>query len=449
MDIEKDKNGKPVKFICKDIKWDTSCDDELDESVSKRDDIDAEADNKKEKAKADYEKDVDDADADRDDKLGKQRLNEEPIYGLQSQYDSRKSFGGKAQVDVSADGETLYSYDTPVAHIKDGKVTLLPKWDLSQTTLRHVKEFLKQHGFKAESRNQMAADYVSVQEEGCQRRAKKLKEDHKRDTFLNATSKVEKKEFDALIAKGYTQDQALDKMVKDRTTDPEDGSGNAKKDKAKIKSDIKKRIGLTEDFKEVSVTTDDQHMEMTSDENGKVTVTTEPIHEEAETSEDDRKEIIAPISDATANDIVGEEEAEGEFPEDGQDTDIDIEEFDEEEFDNLGESYLKRVYDNVNSFKTTSGKIENNKLILEGLIEFASGKKAKTSFIFEGKTITKTGKIKLLGENKQISNNKRAFTLTGKMNGKKLITESLTYNYRGLDAKTNKSTRLYGTVKSK
>ena len=31
----------------------------------------------------------------------------------------------------------------------------------------------------------------------------------------------------------------------------------------------------------------------------------------------------------------------------------DIEDFDEESFDELGESYLKEVYDNVNSYKTT------------------------------------------------------------------------------------------------
>jgi len=89
------------------------------------------------------------------------QLQEAPIYDLSSQYNSRQSFYGKARVDASADGqvETLISYNTPVARIAGGKVELLPAWNTSATTLRHVKEFLKQHDFKAESSAQIAKDY--------------------------------------------------------------------------------------------------------------------------------------------------------------------------------------------------------------------------------------------------------------------------------------------------
>ena len=299
-------------------------------------------------------------------------LCEEPIYGLNTQFDKRKSFGGKAQVDVSNGEETLYSYDTPVVRIKDETVTLLPKWDFSPTTLRHVKEFLKQHGFKAETRNQIAADYPQDMEES-----------------------------------------------------------------------------LTEDFKDVTITTDDTHMEMTSDESGKVTVTTEPVHkDEEETFGEDTEEVIVPLSDKDAQDLRVKKLGEPEENEE-ETVDVDFDEFNEEEFDNLGESYLKEVYENVKSYKTTSGKMDGNKLIFEGVIGFNSGKQAKTKFVFEGYTTTKRGKIKFLGENANITKNKKAFTLTGKVDGKKLITESLTYNYRGFDGKTNKSKRLYGTVRNK
>ena len=79
---------------------------------------------------------------------------------LSPSYDSRKSFYGKAHVITDDDGtQILYSYDTPVVKIKDDKVELLAQWDSSQTTLRHVKEFLRQNGFEATSKSQIAKMY--------------------------------------------------------------------------------------------------------------------------------------------------------------------------------------------------------------------------------------------------------------------------------------------------
>ena len=86
-------------------------------------------------------------------------IKESPSYDMRPQYDSRQSFYGKARVDDDGGELTLYSYNTPVAKISGGKVQLLPKWDLSQTTLRHVKEFLRQNGFEAVSLAQMRRDY--------------------------------------------------------------------------------------------------------------------------------------------------------------------------------------------------------------------------------------------------------------------------------------------------
>lgn len=83
----------------------------------------------------------------------------EARYGLEPQYDSRKSFYGKAHVESDNGVLTLYSYNTPVCRIDGDKVTLLDMWDSSQTTLRHVKEFLQQHGFKVGSKAQIAKLY--------------------------------------------------------------------------------------------------------------------------------------------------------------------------------------------------------------------------------------------------------------------------------------------------
>jgi len=80
-------------------------------------------------------------------------------YYLCTRYDRRLSFYGKALVREEGEDKTLLSYLTPVCKIQGGKVLLLDKWDYSSTTLRHVKEFLLQHGFKAESKKQIDKDY--------------------------------------------------------------------------------------------------------------------------------------------------------------------------------------------------------------------------------------------------------------------------------------------------
>ena len=213
-----------------------------------------------------------------------------------------------------------------------------------------------------------------------------------------------------------------------------------KKDRASAISQTKDSANesLKESINNLSLDTDDTHMEMTSEENGKVTITTEPLNNTPAESE-----FIAPLEDETKMEIEAnsEEEPVGE-----EEVSTDVEEFDEESFDNLGESYLKKVYDNVESFKTTSVGATPKKLVVEGLIKFCSGKSKKTSFIFESKTITKSGKVKFIGENKEITPRKNAFVVKGQLKGTKLLSESLTYNYRAKDNK-GKSSRLYGTVK--
>lgn len=193
-----------------------------------------------------------------------------------------------------------------------------------------------------------------------------------------------------------------------------------------------------EDFEKVDIETDREKMSMTADEYGKVTVTTEP----KEYTQKEKEEVIEPVSDEVKAEFktTEEENKEDEY------ADIDIDEFDEEEFDSLGEQYLKRVYENVKSFKTTKGSVNGNNLKLEGIITFKSGKQAKTNFIFEAKTVTKTGKLKFIGENKQFAKGKKSFTLTGRMNGNKLVTESFTYNYKTKDPKSGEMKKLYGRV---
>ena len=110
------------------------------------------------------EGDEDDEDEETEDsadrRIKRKYKDNSPAYSLNPEYEGRKSYYGKAIVETDNHGtSTLYSYNTKVAEIKDNEVTLFPAWNKSTTTLRHVKEFLKQNGFKADSMAQMKRDY--------------------------------------------------------------------------------------------------------------------------------------------------------------------------------------------------------------------------------------------------------------------------------------------------
>ena len=74
------------------------------------------------------------------------------ITELGCQFDARASFYGKAQIvrEEEIGLETLCSYGVPVVQREIGgsneTVRLSYKWDYSDTTLRHVKEYLRQIG---------------------------------------------------------------------------------------------------------------------------------------------------------------------------------------------------------------------------------------------------------------------------------------------------------------
>lgn len=83
------------------------------------------------------------------------------IMELCPYYDSAKSFYGKAKVVEIENDVFLVSYDTVVAFFnKETKIAQVVD-TFSQTTLRHIKEFLRQSGFKAETKKQIEKDYCA------------------------------------------------------------------------------------------------------------------------------------------------------------------------------------------------------------------------------------------------------------------------------------------------
>lgn len=221
---------------------------------------------------------------------------------------------------------------------------------------------------------------------------------------------------------------------------------------------------LTEAMNNVNVETDDTIVTVNSDENGKVTVSTEP-KEEGEIIPEGSEEgdMITPISDETLNEIETnnseEETSTEEEPEEQtlegeeeviseEEADLDFEEIDEEGLDELGESYFRQVYGNVNSFKTTAVSSSPSKLIVEGLITFNSKVSKKTGFVFSPDCATPDGKIKFLGENLQLSRGKKAFGLVGCIKNKKFLPESFIYDYRTKNVKDN-AERVSGVITRK
>lgn len=86
---------------------------------------------------------------------------------LTTNYDSRKSFYGKARVEANYPTVRLWSYETCVAELvyhgqPDSRPMAKVYGTYSATTLRHIKEFLRQHGFKADNAKQIMADYGAV-----------------------------------------------------------------------------------------------------------------------------------------------------------------------------------------------------------------------------------------------------------------------------------------------
>jgi len=79
-------------------------------------------------------------------------------YDLACIYNNQKSFYGKAQVKIRNDVKMLFSYDTEVLKIENNKPKIMI-YSLSQTTLKHIKEFLLQEGYRADNKKQIINDY--------------------------------------------------------------------------------------------------------------------------------------------------------------------------------------------------------------------------------------------------------------------------------------------------
>jgi len=495
--------------------------------------------------------------------LKESKLVEKPVYGLNPRYDSRKSFYGKAQVDTGDKGNQnkLYSYDTLVAEIKDGKPVVYGTY--SQTTLRHIKDWLLQNGFKADSKAQIERDYMT---ESCKTNECNLKEevqdeayeiaDYVYDVFQDRANgepyTMYRDEFEEQVAmacrelygidnvyeivdeqgkveingktfdidellegdirgilgyKGIATDfsngdlttKEIEENLKDNKSLKESASDEYSEiiDRAKMEIDdgatgvdeaiwgaidsyayldeyeILKDLFRIEDlyldngesvstyimeqiynevYSEVSDYFNEKHNDIEVDENLQTQHrTVEQIKESIKTKldktikeglEKEKDDIDAKDDDKKE---IAKEKEEKAIDDADADKDYEEDELDESLFDNLINKYCQRVYENVQDYKTTNGYTQDHKLVLEGLLTYKSGKTTNTKFIFEKKMV-KDDQVKYVGLNETFSKSKRAFALNCKVDNKKIISESLTYNYK---VKVDDSKKVvYGSIKN-
>lgn len=288
-------------------------------------------------------------------------------------------------------------------------------------------------------------------------------DDEVEDTEEKEDTEEEKEVEESLCKDGKCKKHDKEKVAEEFENDDEftvyEDSKTGKKyafvkDKFYEVGDASEYDNLREGFENVELETEDKIIK---------------VSEEEKPETDD--EMITPVDDALQDEIVensteddmseedfddmgeGDEEMSDDLMqlpadggEEGETVDIDVDEFDEDAFNDLGESYLKKVYSNVSSFEVSNVSNKGNDLMVEGIITFTSGNKKTTNFIFESNVARRSGRVKFLGENKQISRGKKSFVLTGRVDNKKFIAESFRYNYRS-HTPEGKPAHVYGTIK--
>lgn len=145
--------------------------------------------------------------------------------------------------------------------------------------------------------------------------------------------------------------------------------------------------------------------------------------DEIEIKSDDMKIKIEPKDNEECEEC-SEETVKPLSDEEKEEIELNIDDVDKETMSEVGESFLKENYSNVRFFR--AGKItqRRNGFLVEGIIGFKNGKKKLTQFAFKPQFI-KNGKVRLLGENFDISSKRKSLSLTGKVRRGTLISESL------------------------
>lgn len=484
------------------------------------------------------------------------KVEEDSNRELIPHFDSRNSFYNKARVVEKDDGtKILYSYATPVCRIKDNKATLLHRgylgWNSSQTTLRHVKEFLKQNGFEVGSVKDLAKMYSSEQavnedyddlnfswNDICKEIIDKVKELTGKDItcddihfddsrawslyvfgnklglpvykfgayrnysgggmrgpiehngrdqentvalgefFAEQLEKIEdtiaeeSNNYSESLKEEVTQNNEEDKKLNENDiidlNDKEDVkkakeilSDNKDENSAeqiidadaetidKLKSEYvgnavlictrckKPRFlepeKLVKDEETELYNIEDECPNCHSSEGYDLGGQISKMSDEAEVKVTD--EVKTEVEDNKDDSTIAKEISEFSVSKEDKESDRahesfnSIDELDDEGLSKLITEALTSVYDNIDSYSVSDAEVKDEKLIVEGLINFKSGKTKNTEFVFESIRQSKNNKCIMKGTNTMLSESKNGFVLKGRLEDKKMICESLTCNY--------------------
>jgi len=371
-------------------------------------------------------------------------LKEEPVHDMAPEYDSRKSFYGKAKVDERPDGtKILYSYGTPVCKItKDGKATLLRKgylgWASSQTTLRHVKEFLKQNGLEAGSINDLRKNYPIEQ----------FNEDLNEGLVVDLLDKDEVEEGKKFIEEG--NDEHIEQVVDvdaDTVEELKDSYvGNVLLRCPVCKTPIFKKPELLEKDEDSDVYNVGETCPHCGSKDGfelvgQIATLDIPQEEPSPTTgKDEIENSSATVEDELTNNEVGEDKVEDEVTDEEENKrpsimakeSLELNGLSEDTFNTLVNKYLEATYNNVDKYTMTSCNLEDNKLIVEGVITFKSGNTKDTTFVLDNKGV-KNNRCRFVGMNETFSKSKRTFNLVCTNDNGNLVCESLSYGYKAKD----------------
>lgn len=374
-----------------------------EESVTKQDDIDAQADDKKEVAKQEFEKKIDDADADRDDKLKESKLEitesahkmvvnddkitiDEDTYDLLDSNDEYYLFQDKngVQQEIRKDGKFDSEYYFGDDELEEACKT------------KEVKEEAKEEPCEGDNCEKKEKEPSNVLKESADNEYQKIIDRAKLIIDDGNVTEADEALWQALDEEPYLDDfEILQSLF--RIDDLYVGNGNNYESVSTyITDDIYNNcIGDIEDY------FNEKHGE---------------VEEGVESKSASFRESITTKLNKTLKEGLEKEEV------------VEEDEFEESLFENLVNRYCTRVYENVDNYKATACSREDGKFIIEGMLTYKNGKQEPTKFTFtEGKS-TKNIK-KYIGLNETFSDYKKAFTLNMTKDGNKLLSESLYYNY--------------------
>lgn len=351
-------------------------------------------------------------------------LVEEPVYDLSPVKSSQKSFYGKARVEVKDDGtKVLWSYNTPVCKIENGKATLLRRgylgWASSPTTLKHVRDFLAQNGFEVGSRNELAKMYDTEFYESVNESivANLNDEEEVKDAKELLTKEPEEHEEKIVDVDANTIDELKDSYV-----------GNAILQCPVCRTLIYKKPDALVKEEDSDVFNKEEPCPHCGSEDGfELVGQVAEMSVEAEVEDDSTtgKDEVVPedVVDSKVEDEVNVDEVDVK-DEDEEEDELEFESFgfDEKSFDSLVTKFLNETYENTKGFSTKSVSFDGKSLIVEGEIAYKSGKVRTTSF-----SIAKGKDGVLEGRNATFSKDGDAFSFKYSLNESMMRFDSMEY----------------------